>query len=69
MWDLCLEICDFAGNVPPEYVRQLWDLMLKQAWEAAVGAAGGEADTDVRLGHCCDKAQELGGKFYPNESR
>ncbi len=33
MWDVCLEICDFAGQVPANYVAQLWDLTLKQAWE------------------------------------
>lgn len=67
MWDMCLEICNFAGNVPAEYVRQLWDLLLKETWEEGVAAGG--LDTDSQLERCCDKVQALGVKFYPNESR
>jgi hypothetical protein len=72
LWGVCLDICNFAGNVPAEYVRQLWDLLLKQAWEqlgddAGAGSAGGEVD--ARLQGCCDKVQALGVNFYPNESR
>lgn len=72
LWDVCLEICNFAGNVPAEYVRQLWDLLLKQTWEvdsAAASARSHAADSDARLEHCCDQVQALGVKFYPNESR
>ena len=39
MWDVCLEICHFAGHVPAEYVRQLWDLLLKAAWDCALSGA------------------------------
>jgi hypothetical protein len=67
LWGVCLDICNFAGNVPAEYVRQLWDLLLKQAWEQLGNEAGGEPD--ARLQGCCDKVQALGVNFYPNESR
>ena len=30
MWDLCLEMVDLANYGDPGYVRQLWDLRLKQ---------------------------------------
>ncbi|KAF8069564.1 NUP155 [Scenedesmus sp. PABB004] len=63
LWDACLEICHFAGNVPAEYVRQLWDLLLKATWEAS--SPGGGAD--AALERCCDVVEALGVKFYPNE--
>ena len=66
MWDLCLEVCDFAGNVPVEYVRQLWDLLLKQvADEAGVEGGGSTAVLEA----CCAEVAELGSKFYPNDAR
>lgn len=68
MWDICLEICNFAGNVPSEYVRQLWDLLLKETWEQEAADAG-DPDADSQLERCCDKVQDLGTKFYPNENR
>jgi hypothetical protein len=67
-WDSCLRLCNVANTVPGEYVRQLWDLLLKQAWEGAVGADGA-VDSDVRLAMCCERTQELGAKFYPNDNR
>lgn len=67
-WDMCLCLCNCANTVPGEYVRQLWDLLLKQAWEDAVGADGG-VGSDVRLALCCERTQELGAKFYPNDNR
>jgi hypothetical protein len=67
-WDSCLCLCNVANTVPGEYVRQLWDLLLKQAWEGAVGADGA-VDSDVRLTLCCERTQELGAKFYPNDNR
>lgn len=70
LWDVCLEICNFAGNVPADYVRQLWDLLLKQAWEQFEGEGeppGGEPD--ARLEHCCNAVEALGVNFYPNEGR
>ncbi|KIY92550.1 hypothetical protein MNEG_15413 [Monoraphidium neglectum] len=42
MWDVCLEICHFAGHVPAEYVRQLWDLLLKAAWDCTLGPPGAD---------------------------
>jgi hypothetical protein len=77
MWDLCLDICDFAGNVPAEYVRQLWDLLLKATAEAALQEAAAAAagpgpsaeGTSRALEACCAKVAELGSRFYPNESR
>lgn len=69
LWDVCLEICDFAGNVPAEYVAQLWDLLLKQAWEGGGGGGGGGLEADVRLERCCEVVEGLGAKFYPNEGR
>lgn len=74
MWDMCLQICNFAGSVPSDYVRQLWDLLLKEAWEtggitAPNNAAKQGVDSDTRLERCCDKVQELGVNFYPNEGR
>lgn len=67
-WDMCLCLCNCANTVPGEYVRQLWDLLLKQAWETAQGADG-SSSSDVRLALCCECTQELGVKFYPNENR
>lgn len=67
MWGSCLEICDFAGQVPPEYVRQLWDLYLKQSVDESGG--GGAGGPDARLEEACSRVQALGSKFYPNESR
>jgi hypothetical protein len=29
-WDMCLSMCNVASTVPGEYVRNLWDLLLKQ---------------------------------------
>lgn len=71
LWGVCLDICNFAGNVPAEYVRQLWDLLLKQAWEQQQQQQqqGDEAgEPDGRLQGCCDKVAALGVNFYPNES-
>ncbi|KAI8471772.1 MAG: nucleoporin-domain-containing protein [Monoraphidium minutum] len=84
MWDVCLEICHFAGHVPPEYVTQLWDLLLKAAWdvilggpdatEAAAVAVGLEpcggrgGSTAAALEVACDQATRLGSRFYPNEA-
>eukprot|EP00879_Flechtneria_rotunda_P014909 GHRR01015578.1.p2 GENE.GHRR01015578.1~~GHRR01015578.1.p2 ORF type:complete len:614 (+),score=290.82 GHRR01015578.1:3672-5513(+) len=68
LWGICLEICNFAGSVPAEYVRQLWDLLLKQTWEQAGQAATSSgSEADVSLEKCCDKVEALGVKFYPNE--
>jgi hypothetical protein len=69
LWGVCLDICNFAGNVPAEYVRQLWDLLLKQAWEQLGDDSEGSGEPDARLQGCCDKVQALGVNFYPNESR
>jgi nuclear pore complex protein Nup155 len=68
MWDSCLQLCNAANSVPLEYVRNLWDLLLKHAWEAAVGADG-RTDSDVRLALCCERTQQLGAQFYPNDNR
>ena len=40
LWGLCLEMVDVAGYSDPEYVRQLWDVHLKAAVDAA-GQPGG----------------------------
>jgi nuclear pore complex protein Nup155 len=68
MWDSCLRLCNAANTVPSEYVRQLWDLLLKYFWEAAVGADG-HVNSDVRLALCCERTQDLGARFYPNDNR
>lgn len=68
MWDSCLRLCNAANTVPLEYVRNLWDLLLKHYWETAQGADG-RVDSDVRLTLCCERTQELGARFYPNENR
>jgi hypothetical protein len=39
-----------------------------QVWEGAV-SADGRVDSDVRLALCCERTQELGATFYPNENR
>ena len=39
-----------------------------QVWEGAV-SVDGRVDSDVRLALCCERTQELGARFYPNENR
>ena len=34
LWGLCLEMVNLSNYGDPAYVRQLWDIYLKQAWEA-----------------------------------
>ena len=53
MWDVCLDICHFAGHVPSEYVRQLWDLLLKAAWDAVMGPADDGAAADDEFEAAC----------------
>lgn len=62
-------VCLRAGNVPAEYVRQLWDLLLKQTWDGAGTSSAGGCDGTSKLEQCCEKIEALGVKFYPNESR
>lgn len=43
LWGLCLEMVDVAGYSDPEYVRQLWDVHLKAAADAATPPDNGES--------------------------
>jgi len=62
---LCCFLLCVAGNVPAEYVRQLWDLLLKDTWDAAGSATNGADDGSSRLEQCCEQVEALGVKFYP----
>ncbi|KAL4425159.1 hypothetical protein ABPG77_008264 [Micractinium sp. CCAP 211/92] len=76
-WRLCLEMVHLANFSDRQYVCQLWDLTLKEAWQqqweaggeaaAAVGA-GDDAAAATALDECCQLAESLGGQFYPNEN-
>jgi hypothetical protein len=63
MWDLCLEICHFSGQVEPFICKQLWDLLLKQQAEAAHPATPAQ-----RLQDMAAQLEALGPRFFPNTS-
>ena len=56
------------------YVRQLWDVHLKDVWESAAAGAAGQGATEVSaaaaaLEAACSEAQQLGEMFSPDEIR
>ncbi|KAL4426022.1 hypothetical protein ABPG75_010038 [Micractinium tetrahymenae] len=76
-WRLCLEMVHLANFSDRQYVCQLWDLTLKEAWQqqweaggeaaAAVGA-GDDAAVAAALDESCQVVESLGEQFYPNEN-
>lgn len=78
LWGLCLEMVDVAGYSDPSYVRQLWDVHLKAAVDAAAKRSGGgsdrqsdgeEADTTPGLEAAAAEVACLGERFYPSPAR
>ena len=78
-WALCLEMVHIAHFSDRDYVCQLWDLALKEAWQRqwgggdAAAASSSSSDEDQRaaaaLDECCRCVETLGEQFYPNENR
>lgn len=72
-WGLCLEMVDLSGYGDAAYLRQLWDLHLKQTWQQRweAGEAGGDpagARAAAALDAACLVAESLGERFFPNEA-
>jgi nuclear pore complex protein Nup155 len=69
-WADCLELLHLSGYSDPAYVRQLWDLFLKAAWQRGWDQAGG-GDIErcgAGLRTAADAAAALGERFYPSEA-
>ncbi|PSC67210.1 nuclear pore complex NUP155 [Micractinium conductrix] len=71
-WRLCLEMVHLAHFSDRPYVRQLWDLALKEVWQQQWDAggdagAGDDAAAAAALDACCRCVESLGVQFYPNE--
>ena len=74
-WTQCVELLDVSSASDPPYVRQLWDLLLKQEWHRGwhAAAVGGGGDDDEQralaaLHAIADTVATLGERFYPNEA-
>ncbi|KAJ9533495.1 hypothetical protein QJQ45_026554, partial [Haematococcus lacustris] len=79
MWDVCLQLVDFAGGaVEPALVRQLWDHALLAAWEGGQGQGQGQGQArqggqgpggqGAQLVAAGAVVERLGAQFYPNEA-
>lgn len=75
LWSLCLEAIDLSGYGDEAYVRHLWDLALKRAWQDGWDASAGN-EASPALPHESAAAAvrsaaalvtDLGERFYPNE--
>lgn len=71
LWGLCLEMVHVAGYSDPSYVRQLWDVHLKAAIDAALERAGGGAGdpADAALEAAASEVATLGQRLFPSDSR
>ena len=64
MWEVCLELVDFAGQVDQPVVTQLWDLCLQKTVQTF-----SQSDNNKALEAAAKKVEELGGAFYPSSGR
>jgi hypothetical protein len=78
MWDICLQLVDFAGGVVDcALVRNLWDHTLLGAMDGTLKQPQGDSgrpDSRVpqslaQLSGVLSVVERLGSQFYPNESR
>jgi nuclear pore complex protein Nup155 len=78
MWDICLQLVDFAGGVVDStLVRNLWDHTLLAAWEGTLQGsqpgsgrpASGVPQSLAQLSEVLPVVERLGSQFYPSESR
>lgn len=64
MWDVCLELLDFADQQDVHLTCQLWDLYLKEAIDKRPGELA--QDWLRVLEEVCQRVEMLGERFFPN---
>lgn len=71
-WAQCLELLNISSVSDPPYLRQLWDLLLKEEWQKGWNETTRGSDEEQRalagLRAAAEAVSNLGEKFYPNEA-
>ena len=70
-WAQCLELLDISSVSDPPYLRQLWDLLIKEQWQKGWNedrSGDDEQGALAGLRAAAEAVSVLGEKFYPNEA-
>ncbi|CAL8471349.1 g10891 [Coccomyxa elongata] len=69
-WGLALEMVEIANYTDAAYVRQLWDVYLRQGWDEAAARLAEQPEEEAAAGALAavaERAQRLGERFFPND--